>query len=53
MLMTSIVSKPDTCDELKRFGCKEQTYDDIVNELLKKAKESVNATTLTNSNRSK
>ncbi len=53
MLKTSIVLKPNTRDKLKRFGRKEQTYDDIVNELLEKAKESVNATTLTNSNRSK
>jgi len=46
LMRTSILIKTNTRDELRRIGRKEQTYDDIVNELLKKAKESFSAATL-------
>jgi len=46
MRKTSIILEPHTADELKRYGRKEQTYDDIINELLKRAKGSSNAATL-------
>lgn len=48
---TSIILRPHTRDKLKRYGRKEQTYDDIVNELLKNAKESFNVAALNDSNR--
>lgn len=52
MLKTSILIESNTRDELKRYGRKEQTYDDIVNELLKKTKESFSAATLNDIKRS-
>ncbi len=45
-MRASIILKSRTRDELRRIGRKEQTYDDIINELLKKSKESFNAGTL-------
>jgi hypothetical protein len=45
-MRTSILIEANTRDELRRIGRKEQTYDDIVNELLKKAKESLNVSAL-------
>ena len=50
-MRTTIILKTNTRDQLRKFGRKEQTYDDIVNELLKKAKESLNVPTLNDSNR--
>ncbi len=46
LMRSSILIKKNTRDELRRVGRKEQTYDDIVNELLKKAKESSNVAAL-------
>ena len=39
MTRTSIIIKPETRDELREYGKKAQTYDDIVKALLKKARE--------------
>ena len=49
MTRTTIVIKPDTRDNLRQYGKKAQTYDDIVKELLRKAKESSNVAALDNS----
>jgi hypothetical protein len=35
-MRTSILIKTNTRDELRRIGRKAQTYDDIINELIKK-----------------
>lgn len=39
MTRTSIIIQPQTRDELRQYGKKAQTYDDIVQELLKKARK--------------
>jgi hypothetical protein len=44
-MRTSILIETNTRNELRRIGRKEQTYDDIVNELIKKA-ESFNVPAL-------
>ena len=40
--MTTIVIQNRTRDLLRRVGRKHQTYDDIINELLKKSKITIN-----------
>lgn len=40
IMRTTIILKPDTRDKLRKYGRKEQTYDDIVNELLKNQESS-------------
>jgi len=44
MTRTTIVIKLDTRNELRQYGRKAQTYDDIVKDLLKKAEESIDMT---------
>jgi hypothetical protein len=41
--MGTIMIDNQTRDELRSIGRKEQTYDDIIRELLQKAKSSVNS----------
>ena len=53
MSKTSIIINPKTRNELRLYGKKAQTYDDIVKELLKKAIESSNGATLDDRNRRK
>ena len=45
-MRTLIPLNSRTREELRKIGHKQQTYDSIVNELLKKVKESSNAATL-------
>ncbi|WP_415311981.1 hypothetical protein [Candidatus Nitrosocosmicus sp. FF01] len=39
--MTTIIIQNKTRDLLRRVGRKQQTYDDIINELLEKSKNSI------------
>lgn len=48
---TTLLVQVETRDRLKHYGRKTQTFDDILQELLKKA-ESSNAKTLNDSDRS-
>lgn len=41
-MRTTIVIQTETRDKLKRYGRKDQTYDDILQELLKNMKEEKN-----------
>lgn len=50
-MRTTILIKKDTREKLRDIGRKQQTYDEIVNELLKKAKGSPNASTLSDQGR--
>ena len=45
-MRTTIILKQETREQLRKIGRKEQTYDDIVNELIKKTKESLNVSAL-------
>jgi hypothetical protein len=46
--MTTIIIEKQTRNRLKKAGRKEQTYDDIINELLRKTNENpVNSSQLT------
>ncbi|MGD9672081.1 MAG: hypothetical protein AB7U98_01225 [Candidatus Nitrosocosmicus sp.] len=41
--MTTIIIQNRTRDLLRKVGRKQQTYDDIINELLEKSKTSIDA----------